>query len=162
MQLFLSFGAQYLKDLLYDPSGQYGCPDTDGAAMRYGLENVPAGLPAGTVAVCLKQVALHVAYVHPVQPYIPKSISIKINPIQVHTRTLRSRSVQETFVVPPSTRSVLIFTRQDIRHLCADRELDGAAKAGAGVNAMGKTDTAARLADGSGGKGNFIYFFFFT
>ena len=58
--------------------------------------------------------ALHVAYVHPVEPYIPKSISIKYNPIQVAVRAMRTQNVQETFVVPASTRSVLIFLRQDI------------------------------------------------
>jgi hypothetical protein len=97
----------------------------------------------GTVSVALKSAALHISYVHPVEPYIPKSISIKTHPIQVAVRTLRSQTVQETFVVPSSTRSLLVFLKQDIHHLCADRELDGQAKAGAGVNALGTTNDAS-------------------
>ena len=146
MSLFLTIGANYLKDLFYDPSGQYGCPGRSGAAERHGSVR-PGGLNMGTVSVALKSAALHISYVHPVEPYIPKSISIKTHPIQVAVRTLRSQTVQETFVVPSSTRSLLVFLKQDIHHLCADRELDGQAKAGAGVNALGTTnDTSGTFA----------------
>jgi hypothetical protein len=78
--------------------------------------------------------------VHPVDPYIPNSISIKTNPVTIAKRQLVTDTVQETFVVPPGTRSVLLFLVQDIHHLCADFELDGRAKAGAGVNALGITN----------------------
>ena len=144
MSLFLTIGANYLKDLFNDPSGQYGCPGRSGAAMRHGSVR-PVGLNLGTVSVALKSAALHVSYVHPIEPYIPKSISIKTHPIQVAVRTLRSQTVQETFVVPSSTRSLLVFLKQDIHHMCADRELDGQAKAGAGVNALGTTDDSTGL-----------------
>jgi hypothetical protein len=100
----------------------------------------PASLKRNTVYCRIKDVSLHVHYIHPVEPYIPKSISIKTNPVTIAKRQLRSDSVQETFVVPPSTRSVLLFLTQDIHHLCADFELDGRAKAGSGVNALGITD----------------------
>ena len=39
-------------------------------------------------------------------------------------------------------RRYLCFLVQDFAHLCADAELDGRAKAGAGVNALGITDDA--------------------
>ena len=76
----------------------------------------------------------------------PKSISIKTNPVTIAKRQLRAQNVQETFVVPPGTRSVLLFLVQDIHHLCADSELDGRAKAGGGVNALGITnDTTGKF-----------------
>jgi len=53
---------------------------------------------------------------------------------------MRSQSVQETFVVSPATRAVYIFTTQDLKHICADSELDGRGKAGAGVNCLGTSD----------------------
>ena len=138
-QLFLTISQNWQKDLLFDPSGQYGCPTFAGAAQMFGSTK-PASLKRNTVYCRIKDVSLHVHYIHPVEPYIPKSISIKTNPVTIAKRQLRSDSVQETFVVPPSTRSVLLFLTQDIHHVCADFELDGRAKAGSGVNALGITD----------------------
>ena len=138
-QLFLTISQNWQKDLLFDPSGQYGCPTFAGAAQMFGSTK-PASLKRNTVYCRIKDVSLHVHYIHPVEPYIPKSISIKTNPVTIAKRQLRSDSVQETFVVPPSTRSVLCFLTQDIHHVCADFELDGRAKAGSGVNALGITD----------------------
>ena len=138
-QLFLTISPNYLKDLLYDPSGQYGCPNRAGEAVMFGATK-PATIARNTVYVRIKDVSLHVHYIHPVEPYIPKSISIKTNPFTIAKRQLRTDSVQETFVVPPGTRHLMCFLVQDIHHLCADFELDGRAKAGAGVNALGETD----------------------
>jgi hypothetical protein len=141
-QLFLTISPNYLKDVLYDPSGQYGCPGRAGEAVMFGATD-PATIARNTVYVRIKDVSLHVAMIHPVEPYIPRSISIKTNPVTIAKRQLRTQTVQETFVVPPSTRSVLLFLTQDINHLCADFELDGRAKAGSGVNALGQTVTTA-------------------
>ena len=138
-QLFLTISPNWAKDLLYDPSGQYGCPGFNGEAQLIGPQD-PAPVKKNTVYVRIKDISLHVAYVHPVDPYIPNSISIKTNPVTIAKRQLVTDTVQETFVVPPGTRSVLLFLVQDIHHLCADFELDGRAKAGAGVNALGVTN----------------------
>lgn len=64
---------------------------------------------------------LHVSYIHPSTPYIPKSISIRWAPIQVTTRKIEGSHVTEGFVVPPNTKSVLLFMRQKFSHICADR-----------------------------------------
>ena len=138
-QLFTTISPNYLKDLLYDPSGQYGCPGRAGEAIMFGATR-PSTIKRNTVYVRVKDVSLHVHYIHPVEPFIPKSISIKYNPITVAKRQLRNQNIQETFVVAPSCRALLLFLVQDINHLCADFELDGRAKAGAGVNALGITD----------------------
>ena len=141
-QLFLTISPNYLKDVLYDPSGQYGCPGRAGEAVMFGATD-PTTIARNTVYVRIKDVSLHVAMIHPVEPYIPRSISIKTNPVTIAKRQLRTQTVQETFVVPPSTRSVLLFLTQDIHHICADFELDGRAKAGGGVNALGETITTS-------------------
>lgn len=139
-QLFLTISPNYLKDVLFDPSGQYGCPGRAGEAVMFGATD-PSTITRNTVYVRVKDVSLHVAMIHPVQSYIPKSLSIKTNPVTIAKRQLRTQTVQETFVVAPGTRSVLLFLTQDINHICADFELDGRAKAGAGVNALGQTIT---------------------
>lgn len=138
--LSATISPNYLKDLLYDPSGQYGCPGRTGEALPYGATLDVAKLLKGTVAVRVKEVALHVSYIHPIESFIPKSISLKTNPIQVAKRQLRTQNVQESFTISPSTKAVMCFLVQDFAHLCADAELDGRAKAGAGVNALGITD----------------------
>jgi hypothetical protein len=144
MSLFLTISPDWRKTLLFDHSGQYGC-GAEGAIVN-GNENSLSGLP-GTNAVLarkiyaqVKSVELHVGYVHPSEPYIPPSQSIRYSPIQVTERKVEGDSLNETFVVPPSTKSVMIFMRQDANHVCIDRELDS--KAGAGINVLGATDTA--------------------
>ena len=107
--------------------------------MHYSGDQLIGTIPARTVAVRIAEVSLHVAYVHPSEPYIPPSISLRYSPIQVVTRQLQSDSVNETFVVPPSTKSVMIFMRQAFSHLCVDRE--ELSLAGAGINVMGNAET---------------------
>ena len=52
---------------------------------------------------------------------------------------MRGQQVNESFVVPPSTKSVLLFMRQAFQHICADRaELS---LAGGGVNIKGTKHT---------------------
>ena len=137
--LFLTISPDWQQHLLYDPSGQYaaqsGVINTDGA----GGDSLIGTIPARKVAVRISEVSLHVAYVHPSEPYIPPSISLRYSPIQVVTRQLQSDSVNETFVVPPSTKSVMIFMRQAFSHLCVDRE--ELSLAGAGINVMGTGQT---------------------
>ena len=73
--------------------------------------------------------------------FTPKSISQKVHPIQVATRQITTQSINQSFTVPVSTVAVAIFLRQQFRHICADTELDGQAKAVAGVNVLGSTDS---------------------
>eukprot|EP01043_Picozoa_sp_COSAG02_P064691 COSAG02_NODE_9535_length_2187_cov_1.823755_2_plen_168_part_00 len=97
-------------------------------------ENSLSGLPGNDQVLArkiycqVKSVELHVGYVHPSEPYIPPSQSIRYSPIQVTERKVEGDSLNETFVVPPSTKSVMIFMRQDATHVCIDRELDSKAE----------------------------------
>ena len=165
MSLFLTISPDWRKTLLYDHSGQYGC-GADGAIVNgnesslTGLPNTADGVLARKIYCQVKSVELHVGYVHPSEPYIPPSQSIRYSPIQVTERKVDGQSLNETFVVPPSTKSVMIFMRQDANHVCIDRELDS--KAGAGINVLGQTDTAGTLdstADRTGAQhaGTFVY-----
>lgn len=85
-------------------------------------------------------VALHVHYVHPSEPYIPKSLSLRVSPVTVVTRQMQNQSVNESIVCSPSIKSCMIFIRQnDGGHVCQDRsELSLAA---AGINVLGETGT---------------------
>ena len=131
------------KTLLFDHSGQYGCGSA--GAIINGNNSSLEGLPSGSnvnarqIYCQVKSVELHVGYVHPSEPYIPPSQSIRYSPIQVTRRKVEGTSLAETFVVPPSTKSVMIFMEQDASHVCIDAELDS--KAGAGINVLGATDT---------------------
>ena len=150
--LFLTISPDWQQHLLYDPSGLYaaqsGVINTDGA----GGDSLIGTIPPRKVAVRISEVSLHVAYVHPSEPYIPPSISLRYSPIQVVTRQLQSDSVNETFVVPPSTKSVMIFMRQAFSHLCVDRE--ELSLAGAGINVMGTGQTESSNAFQNG---RFLY-----
>jgi len=142
--LFLTVSPDWRKTLLFDHSGQYGCGSA--GAIINGNDSSLEGLPTGSnvnarqIYCQVKSVELHVGYVHPSEPYIPPSQSIRYSPIQVTRRKVEGTSLAETFVVPPSTKSVMIFLEQDASHVCIDAELDS--KAGAGINALGSTDTA--------------------
>jgi hypothetical protein len=125
-----------------------GCPVHDGAAERFGSSD--PSVKANQLYLRVKSVQLHVAYVHPAAQggFIPKSISQKVHPVQVATRQIRTQAINESFTVPVSTVACAIFLRQQFKHSCADAELDGQAKAAAGINSLGITDTAT---------GNFKY-----
>jgi hypothetical protein len=61
-QLFLTISPNWAKDLLYDPSGQYGCPGFNGEAQLIGPQD-PATVKKNTVYVRIKDISLHGAYV---------------------------------------------------------------------------------------------------
>ena len=138
--LFLTVSPDFASNLFYDHSGEYGalasainCND-DGSDLLRGT-SVDSKIAPRTVAVSIESCELHVSYIHPSTSYIPKSISIRWAPIQVTTRKVEGASVTEGFVVPPNTKSVLLFMRQKFAHICADRaELS---LAGGGVNVIG-------------------------
>jgi hypothetical protein len=124
--LFLTVSPDFASNLFYDHSGEYGaqasainCND-DGSDLLKGT-SVDSKIAPRTVAVSIESCELHVSYIHPSTPYIPKSISIRWAPIQVTTRKIEGTSVTEGFVVPPNTKSVLLFMRQKFAHICADR-----------------------------------------
>ena len=62
-QLHLTISPDYLRDLMYDVSGQMGCPVHDGAAGRFG--STDPTIKKNQVYLRVKSVQLHVAYVHP-------------------------------------------------------------------------------------------------
>eukprot|EP01043_Picozoa_sp_COSAG02_P022434 COSAG02_NODE_1166_length_14154_cov_19.442191_12_plen_90_part_00 len=57
-------------------------------------------------------------------------------------RQLRTKVVQDSFTISPTTKAVLIFLTQESPHLCIENELDKRAKVGASVNALGLTYTS--------------------
>lgn len=150
--LFLSISPDWQQHIMYDHAGQYAAQDgvinTDGV----GGDSLIGTIPARKIAIRIAEVSLHVAYVHPSEAYIPPSISIRYSPIQVVTRQLQSDAVNETFVVPPSTKSVMIFMRQNSSHLCIDRE--ELSLAGAGINVLGKAES---LSSDAFQNGRFMY-----
>jgi hypothetical protein len=140
--LFLTVSPDFAKNLFYDHSGEYAANDAAINCSGTGSDDLlgdKVTIPARQIAVSVESVELHVSYIHPSTPYIPKSISIRWAPIQVTTRKMRGQQVNESFVVPPSTKSVLLFMRQAFQHICADRaELS---LAGGGVNIKGTKHT---------------------
>jgi hypothetical protein len=142
--LFLTVSPDFASTLFYDHSGEYAAQEAaincngDGSDVLRGSSASLAIAPR-SIAVSIESVELHVSYIHPATSYIPKSLSIRWAPIQVSTRKIEGDSVAEGFVVPPNTKSVLLFMRQKFAHICADRaELSLAA---GGVNIMGTKHT---------------------
>ena len=136
--LFLTVSPDFAENLFYDHSGEYAAQsgvvncNGDGSDTLMGVNN---SIPARTISVSIESVELHVSYIHPATPYIPKSLSIRHSPIQINTRKIQGSSINESFTVPVSTKSVMLFTRQSFAHICADRaELS---LAGSGINSMG-------------------------
>jgi hypothetical protein len=72
---------------------------------------------------------------------VPRSVSQKIMPMQIMKRQLTNKSVQASFTVSPATKAILVFLSQELNHVCINNELDARARAGAGVNVLGETDT---------------------
>jgi hypothetical protein len=62
-------------------------------------------------------------------------------PMQIMKRQLTNKSVQSSFTVSPATKAILVFLSQELNHVCINNELDARARAGAGVNVLGETDT---------------------
>ena len=152
-KLDFTISPNYLANLVNDISGQYGCPTTNGKMIRMGA-SLPATILPHQVYCRIKDIALHVHYVHPAGgSYVPRSVSQKFMPFQVIKRQLRNKVVQESFTVSPSTKAVLVFLTQEQSHLCIDNELDSRARAGGGCNSLGVTSTA----EGSNTYGIFQY-----
>ena len=159
-QLHLTISPDYLKDLLYCHSGCYGCAEGNGGAIR-GIPTNAAGFKAGQIYVDIKSVSLETEMVFPIEPYVPRSMSYKVQPYHVAVEQLTSDSINSTVVVPASTRAVLVFLRQRFKHICADREEIGLA--GGGIVESGAVVPASRVVNGAPvtneyAKGRFEYF----
>ena len=86
----------------------------------------------GCAYVFIDAVEMHVSYVSPAQAFIPPSQSLRFSQYQVTTRKLHGTNIQESIVVPPGVRQVIVGLRQNKHGIQYDRE--ELSKAGAGIN----------------------------
>ena len=140
--LFLTISPDWQKNLFTCIDGQYGCPVGRGGLINCdgtGADHFPPSIKPRQIYSRVTSVALHVHYVHPSEPYIPKSLSLRVSPVTVVTRQMHNEAVNESIVCSPAIKSCMIFIRQnDGGHVCQDRsELS---LGGAGINALGSTD----------------------
>jgi hypothetical protein len=134
-QLFMTISNDFAKDILHCPLTAVGTRP-DYTEVVYGTP--PAAGNQGKIYLQIKSVELHVAYVSPAQPFIPPSQSLRFSQFQVTTRVLRSTNVNESIIVPPGVRQILVGLRQNHHGLNFDRE--ELSKCGAEINE--KIDTA--------------------
>ena len=149
-KLDFTISPNYLSNLVNDISGQYGCPTTNGKMIPFGTDT-PTPL-ARQIYCRVKDVALHVHYIHSPGPRVPMSISQKFMPFTIVKRQLRNKIIQESFTVSPATKAVLVFISQELSHVCIDNELDSRARAGGGCNVLGITNTTAATDSADYGK----------
>jgi hypothetical protein len=88
----------------------------------------------GTIYVCVKDISLHVAMAGTV-PSIPPSVALKYSELMITNRELTQQQNELSLVVPPSTRAIYAFSRQQIHDVRADAEELGLA--GAGIDEVG-------------------------
>lgn len=150
--LHATISPQYLKDLFFDPLGQYTCPAGDGGA----LNKVPGGTAADPFVArqiyCrVRDFNLQIAYASPIEPFVPRSISLKYHPIAVSRQLVSaSTTVNTSFDVPASTRSIILCLRNRLNDVCVDTE--EISLAGAGITTYGKRGDVAA----DDGKGEWI------
>ena len=84
---------------------------------------------AGTIYVCVQDISLHVAMAGTV-PSIPPSVALKFSELMITNRELSQEQNELSLVVPPSTRAIYAFSRQQIHDVRADAEELGLAAAG--------------------------------
>jgi hypothetical protein len=151
--LTLGKGTFEIAEPMFLASWQHGyavghCPTVGASGTRdYTLvEQMPKdGVPPpttakkGAVYVSIESVEMHVAYVSPAQAFIPPSQSLRFSQYQVTTRKLHGNNIQESIVVPPGVRQVLVGLRQNKHGIQYDRE--ELSKAGAGINEIPSADT---------------------
>lgn len=90
----------------------------------------PAAAVAKTVYIQVRDIEFLAAFVGPAKPFVPRSISLKWSGMQVSTRLLQSKVVNEVIVCPPSTRMVVCALRQRVHTLAQDVEEIGLAGIG--------------------------------
>lgn len=83
----------------------------------------------GVIVTRVASVELHVGYVSPLAPFVPRSVSWAWSSIDVNMIPVRNSRIMESIVIKPSVRLVVLGMRQNVRGIHADREEMG--KAGA-------------------------------
>jgi hypothetical protein len=132
-QLFLTINPEWQNDLLHCPAvGASGTRDYTSVLQMPKDGTVPTPAVKGAVYVSIESVEMHISYVSPAQAFIPPSQSLRFSQYQVTTRKLHGNNIQESIVVPPGVRQVLVGLRQNKHGIQYDRE--ELSKAGAGIN----------------------------
>jgi hypothetical protein len=131
-QLFLTIGNDFERDLLVCPKTSVGAVQPDYTECVNEKPTEGTTTTTSKVFVQIESVELHVAYVSPAQPFIPPSQSLRFSQFQVTTRVLRSNNVNESIIVPPGVRQILIGLRQNHHGINFDRE--ELSKCGAEIN----------------------------
>jgi len=119
-QLFVNVSPTWTYDVLH--SGQ---PYT----VVQGIP-APAAALAKTLYIQVRDIEFLAAFVGPAKAFVPRSISLKWSGMQVSTRLLQSKVVNEVIVCPPSTRMVICSLRQRVHTLNQDVEEIGLAGIG--------------------------------
>ena len=89
---------------------------------------------AGVIYVEIRDISLLVAMAGTV-PSIPPSVALKYSELMITNRELTQQQNEISLVVPPSTRALYAFSRQQIHDVRADAEELGLA--GAGIDEVG-------------------------
>ena len=155
-ELTLTF-AQNFADMFHSQSFVYKGEDAAGnptTVTQAPYENLVVGkLPADnactakTIYCEITDIALHVAMAGTV-PSIPPSVALKYSELMIVNRELTQQQNEISLVVPPSTRALYCFSRQQIHDVRADAEELGLAGAGideVGLCGAGAGDTACSL-----------------
>lgn len=110
--------------------------------MRWGSGGCVNSEPLATaVKACqiycsIQSVSLLINHLSLVSPYVPKSISLRWQPIQIARVLLNDATVNETVTVGPATKAVVICLRARHIHVCADAE--EISLGGAGITTKGE------------------------
>eukprot|EP01047_Picozoa_sp_COSAG01_P051065 COSAG01_NODE_5225_length_4401_cov_24.113901_4_plen_553_part_00 len=123
-QLFCTISPNYAVDVVFSQDGTIYNKAVGGT--------IPAAASAvaATIYVQINSVELLVGMISPYQPFIPRSVSLRWSGMQVSTRLLQSNTVNESIIIPSSTRIVLTGCRQRVHGVQFDREELGAATVG--------------------------------
>jgi len=149
-ELSATISPDWQKNIVFDPLGQYTCVEGNGGCMNSEPKADGTGVMARQIYCSIQSVSLLINYLNPVSPYVPKSISLRWQPIQVARVLLTDQTVNETVTVGPATRAVVICLRDRHAHVCADAE--EISLGGAGITSKGaakaSTGTAPQLIAG--------------
>ena len=157
-QLTMTIGQNFAQDLFHSINRQYLTHEYDTAdgvwipsyqtepaytqCVVGALNTVAAdgALASKTVYCEITDVSLSLAMAGTV-PSIPPSVALKYSELMITNRELTQQQNEFSLVVPPSTRALYCFSRQQIHHVMADREEMGLA--GAGIDEVGLVAGAA-------------------
>tara|TARA_Y100001937_G_C7133090_1_gene338564 strand:- start:1865 stop:3994 length:2130 start_codon:yes stop_codon:yes gene_type:complete len=94
---------------------------------------------AGFIITRVTSVELHVGYVSPLVPFVPRSVSWAWSSIDVQMVPVQSTRIMESIVIKPSVRLVVLGMRQNKHGIHMDREEMG--KAGAKLIELGEGES---------------------